>query len=93
MALESQVALTNIQTKNRASVNKLATTEEEIKKLRAKVKAKKAQKSRTLPSWILPLETYVTNFHFTNSIKASPLIEKVSDIPKWLGGWRSIFWN
>lgn len=44
MAFEYQVALTDIQTKNKALVDKLATTKQEIKKLRAKTEAMKAHK-------------------------------------------------
>lgn len=42
-ALECQEALADIQSKNRASVGKLASTKEELKKIRAKGEEMKAQ--------------------------------------------------
>lgn len=42
--LECQVALANIQTRNKSSVDKLASIEEELEKLKTKAKVVKAEK-------------------------------------------------
>lgn len=54
MALECQVALVNIKTRNKASMDKLASIEEEIKKLRAEAEAVDTQTLKMLLSWNLP---------------------------------------
>lgn len=55
MALQCQVTLANIQTRNKASVDKSASIEEEIKTLRAKVVAMKAENIEDVAKFVSTL--------------------------------------